>query len=84
MQNCPPAKQVVLEAELLPVSPSWCHLGQEGAQQSSGLGIWRHRGWVESLQEPAGRKTSSVKGARERAKFLERGPCKEGADDMKK
>lgn len=41
---------------------------------------------VVACGKGGGRKKSSlVKGARgERAKFLERGPCKECADDMKK
>lgn len=48
--------------------------------------IWNveAQGLGDGLWETGGRKISSVKRARERAKFLERGPCKERADDVKK
>lgn len=78
--NCPSARCVASTPS--PVSPAWCHLepragtGRMWSVETQGLG--------EGLWETAGRKISSVKGARERAKFLERGPCKERADDMKK
>lgn len=71
------------------LSPPRCHLGQGGSQAEPRADTGRMwnveaQGLGDGLWETGGREISSVKGARETAKFLERGPCKERADDMKK
>lgn len=90
--NCPSARCVVLEAEVLHAQPCVPCLvsprarGNQAEPRADTGRMWdvEAQGLGEGLWETGGRKIPSVKGARERAKFLESGPCKERADDMKK